>query len=40
MVEAVNNSELVEQKKIAQNLTFGESDVGIKLFYSDVHGNG
>lgn len=40
MVEAVNNSELAEQKKIAENLTFGESDVGIKLFYSDVHGDG
>ena len=45
MVEAkpaetyLTGQNLVDQKKIAEGLTFGENDVGIELFFSDTDAN-
>ena len=31
---------MADQKKIAEGLTFGEKDVGIELYYSDIENTG
>ena len=37
---SLTGQNLENQKKIANTLTFGENDVGIELFYSDIDANG